>query len=105
MPSTSSTKKNSTSGITCAPPWRLATVKALDNYCLEVTFKDGTQGIVDLSQRVLRDSAGVFAVLKDINLFNQVYLDHGVVTWPGEIDLAPDAMHDEIQAHGTWFLT
>jgi len=22
---------------------------------------------------------------------NQVFVDHGVVTWPGELDLAPDA--------------
>jgi len=26
------------------------------------------------------------------------------VEWPGEIDLAPDAMHEEILANGTWVL-
>jgi hypothetical protein len=28
----------------------------------------------------------------------------GAVTWPGEIDLAPDAMHDEIKKNGKWVL-
>ena len=49
-------------------------------------------------------SAGVFATLKDINIFNQVHLEHGAVTWPGEIDLAPDAMHNEITRNGVWVL-
>jgi hypothetical protein len=26
------------------------------------------------------------------------------VTWPGELDLAPDAMHAAILAHGEWLL-
>lgn len=44
--------------------------------------------------------AGVFAVLQDVALFEQVFLDLGAVTWPGELDLAPDRMHDDIVAHG-----
>jgi hypothetical protein len=71
---------------------------------LEVEFIDGTCGVVEMSRRVTSDQAGVFAILKDVNLFNQVYLEHGVATWPGEIDLAPDAMHDEIKLHGKWVL-
>jgi hypothetical protein len=26
------------------------------------------------------------------------------VVWPGELDLAPDAMHAAIQKHGVWSL-
>jgi hypothetical protein len=26
----------------------------------------------------------------------------GAVMWPGEIDLAPDAMYDEIRKEGRW---
>jgi hypothetical protein len=33
-------------------------------------------------------------------VFEQAYLDLGMVTWPGEIDLAPDAMYREIKQHG-----
>jgi hypothetical protein len=28
----------------------------------------------------------------------------GVVTWPGELDLASDAMHSEIKKNGQWLL-
>lgn len=44
----------------------------------------------------------MFAALRDEALFRQVFLDLGAVSWPGDIDLAPDAMHDEIQVHGEW---
>jgi hypothetical protein len=37
-------------------------------------------------------------------LFAQVSCEQGLVEWPGEIDLAPDAMHDEIRAQGRWVL-
>jgi hypothetical protein len=35
-------------------------------------------------------------------MFEQVHVEHGAVTWPGEIDLAPDAMHQAIQALAEW---
>jgi hypothetical protein len=57
-----------------------------------------------MSHRVSSNKVEVFAVLKDVNVFNQVYLKHGVVTWPSEIDLAPDAMCNEIKLHGKWVL-
>jgi hypothetical protein len=37
-------------------------------------------------------------------VFAQVRCDHGFVEWPGDIDLAPDAMYDEIKALGVWIL-
>ncbi len=91
-------------GVSCTAPWRLTKVNPLANYRLEVEFIDGTHGFVEMSQRVKSDKAGVFAALKDVSLFNQVHLEYGVATWPGEIDLAPDAMHDEIKLHGKWVL-
>jgi len=97
-------EKDLTPGIVCTAPWRLTKVVPLANYKLNVEFIDGTQGSVEMSHRILSDKPGVFAKLKDIQLFNQVYLESGVVTWAGEIDLAPDAMHDEIKQHGAWIL-
>ena len=41
---------------------------------------------------------GVLAPLRDPEFFKRVYVDHGAVAWPGEIDLAPDAMYKEIRA-------
>jgi hypothetical protein len=33
-----------------------------------------------------------------------VYLDHGAIAWPGQIDLAPDAMYQEIKEKGVAML-
>jgi hypothetical protein len=33
-----------------------------------------------------------------------LFVDHGAVAWPGDIDLAPDAMYAEIKRNGAWVL-
>lgn len=83
-------------------PWRVRTVAALPEYRLSVGFVDGLTGIVDLRGLVTSPDAGVFAGLRDRALFDQVRVEYGAVTWPGKIDLAPDAMHAEIQRNGQW---
>jgi len=49
-------------------------------------------------------AAGVFACLRDREFFERVFVEYGAVTWPGALDLAPDAMYDAIQAHGDYSL-
>lgn len=83
-------------------PWSVAEVRAHPNYALIVRFADGTEGQVDLRRLVLGPHAGIFAALRDPVLFAQAAVEDGAVTWPGELDLAPDAMYDEIRAHGRW---
>jgi hypothetical protein len=39
---------------------------------------------------------GVLAPLLEVKFFEQVFIDSGAVAWPGEIDLAPDAMYAHI---------
>jgi hypothetical protein len=78
-------------------PWRVVSVQALSDFRLYVRFVDGTQGSVDLSSLVHSSNAGVLAVLADPVLFGQVFVERGAVTWPGEIDLAPDAMYAQIR--------
>jgi hypothetical protein len=85
-------------------PWRVTAVEALSGYRLRVAFADGLTGTVDMSHIVRSPKAGVFAALADSSLFAQVKLEYGVVTWPGELDLAPDAMHAAIQERGVWLL-
>jgi hypothetical protein len=80
-------------------------VTPLPHYKIEVKFVDGVQGVVEMERRVMSSRAGVFSALKDSSLFDQVYLEYGAVTWPNEIDLAPDVMHDEIKRHGRWVLS
>lgn len=35
-------------------------------------------------------------LILDTQFFERVFIDAGAVAWPGEIDLAPDAMYAEV---------
>jgi len=50
------------------------------------------------------DAAGVFETLRDEELFRQVKETLGAVSWPDNLDLAPDAMHHAINERGIWVL-
>ncbi len=84
--------------------WRVTKVEALPAFRISVSFADGLTGIVDMSALVHSSHAGVFSSLTDASLFAQVRLEYGVVSWPGELDLAPDAMYAAIQEHPVWSL-
>jgi hypothetical protein len=74
----------------------------LPGYRIEVSFADGTFGIADLAPRLSQGPLGDgFDALCDERKFSKAYLEHGALTWPGGIDLAPDAMHERIRATGT----
>jgi len=96
--------QDSSPGVIPRASWRVVEVHTFPGYRLVVKFIDGTKGEVDMSRLVMSDRAGVFIQLRDPVLFAQAYVDYGAVVWPGEIDLAPDAMYDEIKKHGQWVL-
>jgi hypothetical protein len=106
MPAEAGTQDDRTASVTPAirptAPWRVREVTALPNDRLFVRFVDGLTGIVDLAALIASPEAGVFARLRDRTLFEQVHVDMGAVVWPGELDLAPDAMHAAIKEHGEW---
>jgi len=52
-------------------PRRVAEVKALPGFRLHVRFIDGTEGTVEMADFVNSAEAGVFAALRDENLFRQ----------------------------------
>ena len=85
-------------------PWRVKEVQPLDGFRLPVVFADHLCGEVYLAGLVHFPKAGVFASLADPKMFAKVSLQYGAVVWPGEIDLAPDAMHAAIQEAGVWVL-
>ena len=96
------TEEDRAPGLTPSAPWRVAEVHALSGYRLWVRFVDGTEGEVLLAGLIERAEAGVFAKLQDEGIFRKGYVELGVVTWPGDLDLAPDAMYDAIREMGTW---
>ena len=73
--------------------WDIIEVKPEPDCCLFVRFKDGLSGRIRLRPEEL---TGVLAPLREPQFFNRVFIDEGAVAWPGEIDLAPDAMYHQI---------
>jgi len=94
-------EKNTSIGVIPQVPWRICKVYPMPDYCLHVRFVDGLEGIVKFLPEHL---TGIFVALKDRVFFEKVYLEYGAVTWPGELDLAPDAMYEEIKKNGEWVL-
>ncbi len=81
--------------------WDVIEAKISGPLEFDVLFSDGLTGKV-----IMKDShlTGVFQALTDPEIFQQLQVTDGFVTWPGDIDLAPDAMHDSILEQGYWIL-
>jgi hypothetical protein len=62
---------------------------------IELVFDDGERGVVDFSKYL--DRGGVFERLKDPEFFRSFTVDRelGVITWGGEIDIAPETLYAE----------
>jgi hypothetical protein len=78
--------------------WDVVEVKPEPEYRLFVRFKDGLAGRIQLRPEEL---TGALAPLLDVQFFEQVFVDYGAVAWPGEIDLAPDAMYTQVASQST----
>ena len=73
--------------------WDVVEVRPEPDRCLFVRFRDGLSGRIRLRPEEL---TGVLAPLLETQFFSRVFIDQGAVAWPGDIDLAPDAMYIQI---------
>lgn len=76
---------------------KIVEIKVLEGYKVWIQFEDGIQGTLDLSDLV---GKGVFASWKDPEEFAKVFIDPETHTlaWPGGVDLAPDALYEDVAA-------
>jgi hypothetical protein len=81
--------------------WDIVEAKVTGDLEFSVRFANGLTGKVRLLPSHLY---GVFERLKDPQIFNQLTTTDGFVSWPDEIDLAPDAMYEAIKVYGEWVL-
>jgi hypothetical protein len=68
---------------------RVTGVRYVADYTISVTFADGFQREVDLSDEL---NGEVFEPLRDRSVFKQVRFDPdaGTAVWPNGVDLAPE---------------
>jgi hypothetical protein len=81
--------------------WDVVSTEPIPPLALAVRFSDGAEGTVRFEDSHLK---GGFEALRNPEVFRQVKVDLGAVTWPGDIDLASDAMYREIKRAGEWVL-
>ena len=74
-------------------------VEPRGGYRLFVQFSDGTEGERDFTD-LIRAEGPMLEPLKDPAYFARVFLDYGAPTWPNGYDMAPDALHADMQAVG-----
>lgn len=75
---------------------RVQSARHVGDYKLRLRFTDGSRGTVDLESTLKRIKA--LRPLLDAERFAEVFVDHGTVCWPGDLDLAPETLYAE--AHG-----
>jgi hypothetical protein len=93
MRKTSTIEEHSASRLTPSTPWRIKSFSIKDGYTIEVIFNDGTQGVFDLEIFIHKENSGVFRHLQNYKKFQEADLVYGVITWPGNIDIASDALY------------
>jgi hypothetical protein len=71
--------------------WDIVDFSLLDGYKIRLTFKTGETGVVDLSSYTFR--GGVFSRFADMEYFRRVHIESGVLTWPDEVDIAPETIY------------
>lgn len=62
-------------------------VTYIADYKLQLTFNNGISAVVDLEGELHGE---VFEPLKDVALFQQVYLTSRTIEWPNGADFAPE---------------
>lgn len=75
---------------------RIAQVRHIEAYRLELTFKNGEKAELDFRHRVV-GRGGIFALLEEIDYFKRVQVDPeiGTPVWPNGIDFCPDVLYSE----------
>jgi len=66
-------------------------VKASSNFMLNLHFNNGEKRTFDMRPYL---HYTVFRRLENAAFFSLARVDYGTVTWPGEIDIAPETLYD-----------
>ena len=69
---------------------QIAAVRVKPEYRLLLEYENGETRLFDASPYLDR---GVFTRLKEPKLFAQARIEFGTVTWPGELDIAPETLY------------
>lgn len=67
-------------------------VRPLDNYKLELTFKNNELRIFDMEPYLEK---GIYKELKDKNIFNSVKVSFDSIEWCNQVDIDPEFLYEK----------
>jgi len=70
---------------------QVSQASARPGHVLEIVFSNGDKGTLHLASHL--SLTGYFAPLARQDVFQQVFVDHGTLCWPSQIDLDPVVVH------------
>jgi hypothetical protein len=65
--------------------------KYVSDYLLDITFDDGTQKRIDVSQWF---KGPVFEPLRKLAYFKKFFIEATTIAWPNGVDIAPEALYE-----------
>lgn len=73
------------------PKWVVLKAVPHENYTIELSFTDGTQGTFDMAPLLKED---YYASLAAIPIFMTGHAECGTVVWENDMDIAPKHLYD-----------
>jgi hypothetical protein len=70
---------------------RVKSIKALDNYELEIEFTNSEIKVMDMKPFL---DIPIYKELKDPNLFNKLKVAFGTIQWENGADFDPDSLYN-----------
>ena len=67
--------------------------KYIKNYEVQLTFNNGEIKSVDLKDMVFKDHRKIFEPLRDLDYFKKFKIQFNTITWPNELDPAPEYLY------------
>ncbi|MCM1328288.1 MAG: DUF2442 domain-containing protein [Ruminococcus sp.] len=78
-------------------PVKAKAIRPLDGYRLLITFNNDEKRVFDFKPYL---DFPCYKPLKDVNVFNGVYVEYGTAVWNGgEIDIAPETLLEESELY------
>ena len=66
---------------------------------LRVSFSDGSNGVIDF-EPILAEGGSMVESLRDPRMFERVFVQCGVLTWPNGFDVDAIRLHQEMLSAG-----
>jgi hypothetical protein len=72
--------------------------KITEGYKIEMTFNDGTEGVIDFQNIIKDDNREIIRELLDEHKFQTVRVEYDTLVWDNGVDFAPEYLYEKVKA-------